>query len=179
MHIHNAYLAANAAYARQVKAAKAEEATQESRGGSSPHNADNVTISDAARRAASAEGVIPGMQGGSSGTYPLEMYQVPAWRAEYMFQVPGKLGVGADWFADKYPQAASTSEAERSEYADLVQGHYHAVLEANGIQGIEAHYQATILDQNVSESLRLQMNERVQGDDRLLQLMARMGKSIL
>lgn len=36
MHIHNAYPAANAAYASQVKAAKAEEAAQESRGGSSP-----------------------------------------------------------------------------------------------------------------------------------------------
>lgn len=181
MHIHNAYPAANATYASQVNGAKAAESIQVSRGGSIPHDADSVTISDAARRAADAEDAIPGAgaQGGSSGAYPLEMYQVPSWRAEYMFQVPNKLGVGADWFAGKYPQAASASEVERSEYAELVQGHYQAVLEANGIQGVEAHYQATILDRNVSESLRQQMNERVQNDDRLLELMVKMGKPIL
>ncbi|GEM_PF-712479 len=173
MLIGNVHSAMQGAYSSQSRAKVMEPAPRAQ--GDNAQRADSVTISDTARQAASAEGVIPAAQ---TGAHSLEMYQVPGWRAEYMFQVPGKLGVGANWFAERYPQAASTSVAERSEYAELVQGHYQAVLEANGIQGVEAHYQATILDQDFSESLRQQMNERMQKDDRLLELMARMGKSI-
>ncbi|MHB0766383.1 hypothetical protein ACYCFC_18635 [Stutzerimonas sp. NM35] len=176
MLISNVHSAMQGAYTSQSRARVMEPAPRAQ--DNNVQRADSVTISDTARQAASAEGVIPAVQDGTSMGHSLEMYQVPGWRAEYMFQVPGKLGVGANWFAEKYPQAASTSIAERSEYAELVQGHYQAVLEANGIQGVEAHYQATILDQDFSESLRQQMKELVLKDDRLLELMAKMGKSV-
>jgi hypothetical protein len=140
-------------------------------------NGDSVTISDEGRKAAYAEGVVPGVQT-DAGTNTLEMYQVPSWRAEYSFELPGQLGVRGDWFAEKYPQAATASTAERAEYADLVQGHYQAVLEANGIQGVEAHYKATILDHDFSESLRQQMAERVRSDARLAELMPKLGKQL-
>lgn len=178
MFISNTYSAAGAAYVSKTHSANAAESVQTTQGDNIRSGADSVTISDAGRQAAYAEKEVSGKQSNTSGAYPLEMYQIPSWHAEHMFQVPGQLGVSANWFAEKYPQAASTSMSERIEYAELVQGHYQSVLDANGIQGIEDHYRATILDQDFSEALRQQMNERIQGDTRLVELMAKMGKAI-
>lgn len=179
MFISNTNFAASAAaYVSKTHSANTAESVQTTQRDSVRSGADSVTISDAGRQAAYAEKVMTGAQNDAAGAHPLKMYQMPSWHAEYMFEVPGQLGVSANWFAEKYPQAAATSMSERTEYANLVQSHYQAVLDANGIQGVEDHYKATILDQDFSESLRQQMSERIQGDARLLELMAKMGKTI-
>jgi hypothetical protein len=136
---------------------------------------DRVTLSDAARQMAPAEQTIP--QDNADG-YPLKMYSVPYWRAKYGFDISGgsRIGAPGDWFSKTYPQAASASTSEGVEYGNLVQGHYIAVLRANGIHSLEEHYRATILDQELSESLHQQMNERVRNDPRLLELLERIGK---
>ncbi|MGO5000494.1 hypothetical protein [Oceanisphaera sp. W20_SRM_FM3] len=173
MLIGNTHSAVNAAYESKTNSTNNAKPPQVNQGNS----VDSVNISSVGKQAA-YEGVIPNVTNIASGAHPLEMYQMPSWQADYMFEATGTLGIGADWFAEKYPQAASTSMSERIEYADRVQEHYQAILDANGIRGVEAHYKATILDKNFSESLRQQMNERVQGDSKLIELMEKMGKSI-
>lgn len=152
-------------------------------GGNSPNSTDTVTISNEGRQAADA------LRGGISAAgdvrqtasvdYPLEMYQIPKWFAEYGFQVSTQLGTKGDWFAESHPQAAAASAVERAEYAELVRGHYQAMLAENNIVGVESHYNALILDQSRSESLRQEMLERVRGDSRLTELIHIMGKSSL
>lgn len=133
-----------------------------------------VTLSDAARQMAHAEQTMPQ---DNADSYPLlERYQIPDWRAKYGFLVNTRIGASGNWFSEKYPQAASASVGERNEYSKLVEEHYQAALDANGVHGLEAHYRATILDQEFSESLHQQMNERVRSDPRLLELLVKMGK---
>jgi|GEM_PF-3254522 len=115
--------------------------------------------------------------GAPEGTLPLIKYAVPEWYAEYGFEVSGKIGARGDWFAQNNPAAASASKEERNEYSSLIQKHYRDVLDSHGINGTEAHYQATIADKNSSETLRQDMADRVRSDGRLMELMHRMGKA--
>lgn len=179
MHIGSFTPAASAAYAafeRRSSPVAAGAASQ----GKVTGDADSVTISAAARQAASAgrTGAIAASgQARAAGDYPVEMYQLPKWYADYGFELSSQPG-GGDWLAERYPQAAAASSAERAEYSALIQGHYQAVLAENGVEGVAAHYAATILDPDSSEALRRQMVERIRGDDRLLELMPKMGKPI-
>lgn len=107
---------------------------------------------------------------------PLETYAVPQWYVDYGFSVPTEAGAGGNWFAENYPEAAAASEADRNEYSTLIQDHYRSVLAKHGITDAAAHYQATIADENLSESLRREMAGLVHGDARLMELMGRLGK---
>lgn len=137
---------------------------------------EQVSLSTAGRQIAAAEHQIPGSQAG--GVFPVEMYQVPKWQADYMSALPNQLGSRGDWFAQAYPQAAAATMEERGEYSTRLHQHYQELLADNGIQGVEEHYRATILDKASSESLRQQMSERLSGDPRMVELMAKMGKTI-
>ena len=180
MHIGSFTPAASAAYAafdRRSSPVAAGAASQ----GKVTGDADSVTISAAALQAASAErtgALAASGQARAAGAYPVEMYQLPKWYADYGFELSSQPGGGGDWLAERYPQAAAASSAERAEYSALIQGHYQAVLAENGVEGVAAHYAATILDPDSSEALRRQMVERIRGDDRLLELMPKMGKPI-
>lgn len=178
MYIDSSYSTSGVSYLNKTNEVKTTASTQSTPAEKALANADQVTISDTARQAAYVDKTVPGEKTDASATYPLEMYQVPSWQAEHMFEVSGQLGSGANWFAEKNPQAASVSASERNEYASLAQGFYQAVLDANGIRGVEAHYEATIRDQESSESLRQQMSELMRSDDRFMELMGKMGKSI-
>ena len=128
--------------------------------------ADRVTLSEAGLRAAGAA---------QTHDHPVEMYQLPAWMAGSYIQAPNTLGANASWLTERYPQVATASSAERSEYSSLLQSTYQALLKDNGIHSVADHYQAMILDRESSESLRLQMRERVAANPRLLELMNRLG----
>ncbi|HTO17560.1 MAG TPA: hypothetical protein VL129_00205 [Pseudomonas sp.] len=145
-----------------AKTAHAPDATPE------PSNslADRVTLSEAGLRAAGAA---------QTHDHPVEMYQLPAWMAGSYIQAPNTLGANASWLTERYPQVATASSAERSEYSSLLQSTYQALLKDNGIHSVADHYQAMILDRESSESLRLQMRERVAANPRLLELMNRLG----
>ncbi|MBN9421423.1 MAG: hypothetical protein BGO63_16295 [Candidatus Accumulibacter sp. 66-26] len=180
MHIGSFTPAAGVAYAASSSRSSPVAAAAASYG-KVTDGADSVTISAAARQAASAEragALAASGEAGAAGDYPVEMYQLPKWYADYGFQLPTQPGSRGDWFAESYPQAAAASSAERAEYSTLIQEHYQAVLAENGVKGVAAHYAATILDQDSSEALRRQMVERIRGDDRLLELMPKMGKPI-
>lgn len=177
MYINNAYSTASATYARPFNSVNTAQSTQSASITSNAQTqADRVSISDAARQAASAE--ASAAAGTSSGEYPVEMYQIPKWMADYGFELSNQTGSSGNWFAERYPQAAAATDEERAEYSRRIDGHYQAVLDSNGIKGLEAHYQATILDLNSSESLHQQMRERLQNDPGMLELMAKMGKSV-
>ncbi|TBU99364.1 hypothetical protein [Stutzerimonas kirkiae] len=176
MYIGNAYPTTNTTYARPFSSVNTAQSTRQAEEGRTGAYTDRVSISDTARQAASAEASAASST--SSGEYPVEMYQVPDWMADYGFELSGQLGASASGFAERYSQAATATQEERSEYAERISGHYQAVLASNGIEGLEAHYQATILDQASSESLHQQMRERLQNDPGMLELMAKMGKSI-
>lgn len=150
--------------------------TEESSRAASTPAGEQVSISTAGRQIASAENKVPGSQAG--GNYPLEMYQIPQWMADYSFELPNQLGARGDWFSQKYPQAWAASEEDRAEYSIRLQQHYQGVLADNGIQSLEEHYQATILDKSSSESLRQQMSARLMGDSRMMELLALMGKTV-
>ena len=128
--------------------------------------ADRVTLSDAGLRAAKVA---------QTHDHPLEMYQLPAWMAGSYIEAPNTLGASAKWLEERHPQVAAALSAERSEYSSLLQSTYQALLKDNGIQSVEDHYRAMILDRESSESLRLQMRERVAADPRLLELMNQLG----
>ncbi|QLF93243.1 hypothetical protein HW090_08575 [Pseudomonas sp. ABC1] len=180
MYIGNAYSTASVAYTRQFNNVNTAQSTQsDSVTGNAQTQADRVSISDAAREAASAEAsTVASTSSTSSGEYPVEMYQIPKWMADYGFELSNQTGSSGNWFAERYPQAAAATDEERAEYSRRIDGHYQALLASNGIEGLEAHYQATILDLNSSESLHQQMRERLQNDPGMLELMAKMGKSI-
>lgn len=128
--------------------------------------ADRVTLSDAGLRAANAA---------QTHDHPLEMYQLPAWMAGSNIEAPNTLEASASWLEERHSQVAVASPAERAEYSKLLQSTYQTLLKDNGIQGVEDHYRAMILDRESSESLRLQMRERVAANPRLLELMNRLG----
>jgi hypothetical protein len=142
-----------------AKTAHAPDATPE------PSNslADRITLSEAGLRAAQTHDL------------PVEMYQLPAWMAGSYIEAPNTLGASAKWLEERHPQVAAAPSAERSEYSSLLQSTYQALLKDNGIQSVEDHYRAMILDRESSESLRLQMRERVAANPRLLELMNRLG----
>jgi hypothetical protein len=124
------------------------------------------------------------MAGGEAGNalkgpLPLEMYAVPSWYADFGFTLPSELGVSANWFAEKYPEAAASTKDERNEYSSLVRKHYRNVMDKHGIDSTAGHYRATIADKNLSETLRQEMADLVRGDARLMELMDRVGKRIV
>ena len=128
--------------------------------------ADRVTLSEAGLRAAGTA---------QTHDHPVEMYQLPAWMAGSYIEVPNTLVASTNWLEERYPKVAAASSAERSEYSSLLQSTYQALLKDNGIRGVEDHYRDMILDRESSESLRLQMRERVAANPRLLELMNRLG----
>jgi hypothetical protein len=140
---------------------------------------DTVTISDTSRQATAAEEVTTqrkNLQGTTNKVDAVEKYQVPSWYAHYGEEVANKLGVGADWHAEKDQKMLLASLAERNEFATLIDKHYQEVLSDNGIKTAEQHYNATILNRELSEHLRKQMLERVKNDPKLVDLSAKMGK---
>lgn len=91
MFISNTYSAVGATYVSKTHSANAVESVQTTQSNNIHNGADSVTLSDADRQAAYAEKEVSGKQSNTSGSYPLEMYQMPSWHAEHMFQVPGQL----------------------------------------------------------------------------------------
>ena len=104
----------------------------------------------------------------TDGDYPLEYYQIPEWLAQHGNELSSQLGAK--------PKAETESSDDHAEYASLIQKHYQSILKDAGISSVEDHYKATIIDKASSESLRQQMNERLQGDTRLQELAEKLGK---
>lgn len=143
--------------------------------------ADTVSISDTSKQATATEEVLTqrkNLQGITDQVDSVEKYQVPSWYAHYGEEVANKLGASANWHAEKDQTMLSASSADRSEFAALVDKHYHEVLNDNDIKTTEQHYNATILNRELSENLRKQMLERVKNDPKLVYLSTKMGKSI-
>lgn len=140
---------------------------------------DTVSISDTSKLATATEEVLiqrKNLRGTTEQVDSVEKYQVPSWYAYYGEEVANKLGVSANWHAEKDQKMPSTSSADRSEFAALIDKHYQEVLSGNGIKTTEQHYNATILNRELSESLRKQMLERVKNDPKLVDLSYKMGK---
>ncbi|TBU76325.1 hypothetical protein DNK06_15760 [Pseudomonas daroniae] len=136
-------------------------------------SSDTVSISDEGRKAAFDDSAGKSTTGNASSG--VEKYQIPGWQAQYMNVV--KPVIGASPLASNESTGRLSSESERIEYANLIDQHYSSVLKSNGIEGVDAHYEATIVNKEFSESLRQQMKESIMGDSRLLELMSKMGKS--
>lgn len=141
-------------------------------------HADVVTISSAARQVQAAEQNAVAAAPVNDPEAGVAKYQIPDWLASYGMPVANRLGVSGNWFEEHHPEAARLSSAERKQYADAIEGHYRAVLTANGISGAEQHYQATIVDRQHSDALRSQFQQRIQGDAALLELMGKLGKAL-
>ncbi|MDC7717659.1 hypothetical protein PQU95_10590 [Vogesella sp. DC21W] len=140
---------------------------------------DTVSISDTSNQATTTEEVLTqrkNLQGTTDQIDSVEKYQVPSWYAHYGEEVANKLGTSANWHAEKDKSMLSASSADRSEFAALIDKHYQEVLSSNGIKTTEQHYNATILNRELSESLRKQMLERVRNDPKLVDLSYKMGK---
>jgi hypothetical protein len=175
MHIRSTYPVSTTVHGPQPASAKSLAGNDPV--GNAATTTQTVTISEAARQAADAERATASGRRSAAGIHPLEMYQVPGWYADYGFEVTGELGSGANGFTQKYPEAAAASSSDRAEYMALVQGHYQALLDANGIHDVKSHYDAMIADRETSESLRQQFVGRIQSDARLLELMGKVGKA--
>lgn len=141
-------------------------------------HADVVTISSAARQAQAAEQHAAAGPLANDPEADVAKYQIPDWLASYGMPVANRLGVSGNGFEEHHPEAARLSSAERKQYAEAIEGHYQAVLTANGISGAEQHYQATIVDPQRSDALRSQFQQRIQGDAALLELMGKLGKAL-
>src|SRR5690606_39667476 len=108
-------------------AARATQTPTEATPQASNRPADRVTLSDAGLRAAKAA---------QTPDHPLAMYQLPAWMAGSYIEAPNTLGASANWLDERYPQVAAASSAERTEYSQLLQSTYQALLKDNGIQRV-------------------------------------------
>lgn len=104
-----------------------------------------------------------------AGDNSLEQYQIPDWYAQYGKEVSQNIG-------GKVDDAEKGSAAERAEYSSRVREHYEAVLAAAGIETSEGLYNNTVINKEINENLKQNMAERVNNDDRLLELMHNLGK---
>lgn len=139
----------------------------------------DVTISSAGRHAASAEKAASTGQStpsSTSGTPAVEMYAIPKWLADYGFEVPNTLEESGNWFAEKYPKAAAASQDVLVEYGKRLDGHLRAVLDANGIKGLDDFHDALIVNESKSEQIRQQLVGRLLSDPRMVDLMLEVGK---
>ena len=149
-----------------------ETASQAALTSTSLNSSDTISISDEARKAAFDDSL--GMSKIKNASSGVEKYQIPSWQAEYMNVV--KPVIGATGLASSESAGQLLTDSERVEYASLIDQHYSSVLKSNGVDGVDAHYEATIVNKEFSESLRQQMKESIAGDSRVLELMSKMGK---
>lgn len=179
MQIGNTRATAGAFYTSDINRTNSNLSSPTKQGEFSKMYADTVSISDTSKQATATEEVLTqrkNLQGTTDQVDSVEKYQVPSWYAYYGQELPNKLGVSANWHAEKDQKMLSASSADRSEFAALIDKHYHEVLNDNGIKTTEQHYNATILNRELSENLRKQMLERVKNDPKLVDLCYKMGK---
>lgn len=179
MQVSNTRATVSAFYSAYTNRTNADASPGKSQDNSAKTGMDTVTISDAARQAAYSEEMLAhgsNPQSTAIKATGVEIYQVPSWYAFYGEEVSNTLGVGADWHAEKDSKISKASQADRSEFATLIDKHYQALLNKNNIKSTEDHYNAMILNRALSESLHKEMMASIKNDPKLADLAAKMGK---
>ena len=128
--------------------------------------ANNVTISEAGKAAAKID-----MNG--NGSYPpLEMFQIPVWKLEYM--TVQRVGEGAN---TKYPEVIVGKEVskipygDRPEYQEIVQSNYTKNLRSFGVDSVKEHYEAVILDKDKSDLIQKSFEAMMDNDSRVIAML--------
>lgn len=131
---------------------------------------DKVSISEAGRSASRAEqstgrNDFDKLPDGLAG---------PPWMADYFF-------IHSLSLSTKYTDDPTygTDQSDRAEYWQLVEGHFQQLLEDYGDNDPKAYLDKLMNDKEFSETVRLDMLDRVRNDTRLVALLPKVGKSFL
>lgn len=139
---------------------------------------DKVSISEAGRSASRAE------QGAEAD--PLKAYRLPGWMADYGFNVKielasissdGKTMSGGSKYTDN--PTYGVDQSDQLEYSKLINGHFQQLTKDYGGNDSKAYYERLLDDKEFSETVRLDMLDRVRNDTRLVALLPKVGKSFL
>lgn len=139
-----------------------------------------ASISETGRRAHAFEqavGLEPNTSEAAKLGNAIKIYQIPSWYAEHKVQVQSTLGESLNTYEKRHSQFSILTSTEQKEYASRIQEHYQAVLKDNGIESVMDHYKKMILDKDFSESAKLQMEGKIEGDSILMAILAKLGKS--
>lgn len=131
---------------------------------------DKVSISEAGRSASRAEqstgrNDFDKLPDGLTG---------PSWMADYFF-------IHSLTLDTKYTDDPTygTDPSARAEYWELVEGHSEQLLKDYGDNDPKAYLERLMNDKEFSETVRLEMLNRVKNDARLVELLPKVGKSFL
>ncbi|MDT3723159.1 hypothetical protein [Pseudomonas oryzihabitans] len=139
---------------------------------------ERVSISDEARAAlASSTTAYDAIANNPDPTISVKQYAIPDWYADLLVdtaKLPGSPGYSMSDNSTT-SKLMSADSGTRNEYFKLIMSHYEKIQKDNGITNQADHYNSLIADKATSEKLRLQFQQSVQSDTRLVELMQKIG----
>lgn len=112
----------------------------------------------------------------------VQQYAVPDWMSGYGIVLDAENIIGRSWseimMSGNNQKFASADANIKAEFYTGIRQHYLSILEKNGIDTPEKHYNELIADKGRSEELHQQFKESVATDEKLLALMQTIGISI-
>lgn len=102
--------------------------------------------------------------------YPLEYYAVPKWYADiYTVHLQPKLGMSGAEYDKAFDNINTLSASDRDYYQEAKHRHWQELMSENDLlDDQEKYYQAVIANKESSEQLRLQWEEKLSSDARLM-----------
>ncbi|KAF7600652.1 MAG: hypothetical protein CGU28_02970 [Candidatus Dactylopiibacterium carminicum] len=101
---------------------------------------------------------------------------MPRWQADLMpIELSGKVGAKADELYVKGGHLIEKYGSEVGEYSGLLDKHFQALMQKEGIDTVAQYHQAMVVDKESSERLRLLMKDSIAGDARMTELMNTLG----
>ncbi|MFJ4386082.1 hypothetical protein ACIP02_17305 [Pseudomonas sp. NPDC089408] len=112
----------------------------------------------------------------------VQQYAVPDWMSGYGIVLDAEKIIGRTWaeimMSANNQKFASADSGIKAEFDAGIRQHYLSVLEKNGIDTPEKHYNELIADKSRSEEIHQQFKESIASDEKLLALMQTIGISI-
>jgi len=143
-----------------------------------PNQAQSHVVSISNEGLAYVQGEKNSAQNTSSSIAPneaLKQYAIPGWLAEKMPNVNVTIGEKYSDIINRNARFNQLSGSDEKEYFTLLNKHYQELLKDNDINTTQDHYQSLIANKETSEKLRLDMEKRIAGDNRLTELLAKLG----
>jgi hypothetical protein len=111
----------------------------------------------------------------------VQQYAIPDWMIGYGMVLDDSM-IGKTWaeimMTANNQKFASADSGIKAEFNAGIRQHYLSILEKNGIDTPEKHYNELIADKSRSEEIHQQFKESIASDEKLLALMKTIGISI-
>ncbi|MGA8136986.1 MAG: hypothetical protein WCA48_22945 [Pseudomonas gingeri] len=108
---------------------------------------------------------------------PDEAYAIPAWRAGYYEDITSTLvtGLPGNYVNPKNSGFSAASQADNTEYGELLQKHVKETYEKNGLMNAGDRYKALSVNKDLDEHLHKEFTASVSSDPRMMELMSKLG----